>query len=385
MFRRCLATAAAGTSRGSSGTPNFFNDAYKLSERVKRLGAAGQLEQAESEVKRAAKDAANVVVWNELIRHTLLARKYRRAWELWMDMKRRGVKPTTRSYTSFFTGLRKARKVEDGESGLARIKTIYAQWLLDADRKLKGKQPEDPNERVSNIPTNAYLAFLASIDNIPLLLETFNQMPTSGLLAPDSSTYSTVLTALLHHAEEEGIWEQAATIWKRAEQQKVEVDTVLSSQVVSLYREAPRPDDQKLGLALAERFYGLVSPEKLDTLVNKSSDRVKLVTMDAAAFSNVLALCLDLQKLDNAVAYFDQVRDYPSRFGKNLLDYRHCDLVLAAYAYKHNPQAAAGTFLCASREPVEADEKGRPDRMDDAAWLKGQATQQHLCKRPHSL
>lgn len=331
-----------------------------------------QLDAAVDLVKSSPAHAANIVVWNVLLNSLLRAQKYRVAYTTWMDMKRRGLHPTARSFGTFFSGFAKIRGEVEGPS-LARVKTVFAQWLVHAERVIEKAElkeqgavrrsiMEEEHEQevlidslddITVIPTNHYLSFLSHTSNIPLLLETFNVMPSSGPLAPNSLTYSIVLAGLRstsatnpeHFAAALKIWER---ILQDVAETGVEIDTKTVSILISICREAKRPDDQRLGLQAAKDFYGLVDPAEEDKLVDPKALPAPRVAMDSAALSNVFALALAMQQFNLVVSWFDQVRDYPKRFGAGLIEHHQCELVLVALAAKHDAAGAEGEYsLCA--------------------------------------
>lgn len=328
-----------------------------------------QLDAAWDLVKSSPPHAANIVVWNVLLNSLLRAGKYKQTFNVWMDMKRRGLKPTARSFGTFFSGFAKIRGEMEGVS-LVRAKTVYAQWLRHAEQVIQKAEMKELGEvrrsimeeeheqevlldsldDITAIPTNHYLSFLSHTSNISLLLDTFNAMPSTGPLAPTSLTYSIVLAGLRstsssnpeHFAAALKLWER---ILLEASTGELEIDTKTISILISICREAKRPDDQRLGLQAAKDFYGLVDPAEEDQLVDPKLLPSPRVAMDSAALSNVFALALAMQQFNLVVSWFDQVRDYPKRFGAGLIEHHQCDLVLVALAAKHDASGAEGSFF----------------------------------------
>ena len=338
--RRESSAPRRDTQHRQNGQP--FTDSYHLSDRIKLLATRKEFDSAIDLVKTSS--AANVVVWNLLIHEVLMHRDFKRAYELWMDMKRRGMTPTTRSYSTFFAGYGKIKELEGG--ALARVQTIYAQWLMYSERIVTGasgrrsilEEGEDA-ESISCIPTNAYLTLLGNVKNYALLMETFNAMPSTGPTAPNSLTYSIVLSALRASDEPEH-FQSAMKLWQRMLSEGFEIDTKTISLIISICREAKRPDDQKVGLEIAKEFYGFVNPEDEASLVFAT---VKpKAPLDTTALSNVLSLALAMQQYNLVVRWFDQVRDHPKRFGKMVLENWHCDLVMVALAVKRDASGAEG-------------------------------------------
>ncbi|ORY80715.1 hypothetical protein BCR35DRAFT_352477 [Leucosporidium creatinivorum] len=339
-----------------------FTDSYHLADRIKLLAQRDQLDAALDLVKSSPAYAANIVVWNVLLNSLLRAQKYKMAYNTWMDMKRRGLHPTARSFGTFFSGFAKMRGEVEGAS-LARVKTVYAQWLVHAERTMEKADlkergavrrsiMEEEHEQevlidslddITVIPTNHYLSFLSHTGNIPLLLETFQAMPSDGPLAPTSLTYSIVLAGLrTSSSTNPEHFAAALQLWERIVKDagEMEIDTKTVSIIISICREAKRPDDQRLGLQVAKDFYGLVDPAEEDKLVDPKALPPPRVAMDSAALSNVFALALAMQQFNLVVRWFDQVRDYPKRFGAGLIEHHQCDLVLVALAAKHDAAGA---------------------------------------------
>lgn len=358
-----------------------FDDSYMLADRIKLLSSRNQLDAAVDLVKRSPAQIANVVCWNVLVNACLQHKQYKLAYDVWMDMKRRGVRPTTRSYSTFLAGFAKMKSSGTSTAvpatTVAKVKTVHAQWLVHCQRVLAREEKpgyrritatedesvdpkfkdeaHDTPEELSPVPTNHYLAFLSHINDLPLVLETFGAMPSSGPLAPNSVTYSIVLSALRTLASDsKEHFDIAMALWKRMRDQldPSEIGTQTVSLMISLCREAKRPDDQRIGLEVAKEYYGLVDPVDEAKLVNagqgKGIEQPK-VMMDSGALSNVLSLVLGMQQYNLVARWFDQVRDYPDRFGVEAIDHHPSDLVLVALAAKHDASAAEGENLSADK------------------------------------
>ncbi|BGP45664.1 hypothetical protein JCM10450v2_001494 [Rhodotorula kratochvilovae] len=190
-------------------------DSYHLASQVRRLVGQnkGDFTPALDLVRTAPADAATVVVWNVLLNTILVtaasttagptpAQAVRKAYDVWMEMKRRGITPSARGYGTFFTGVakrakqahdeaRRGKKVEGWNAGLrAKVETVHKQWLAHCERVLAegdgvdlvsgsglggmdGTEVEaavrdaqdgraDTAVDLSAVPTNQYLSFLSS-------------------------------------------------------------------------------------------------------------------------------------------------------------------------------------------------------------------------------
>ena len=357
------------------GPDRLPEDSYQLAERVKHFVARDQLDEAISVVRLAP--LATVVVWNQLIHEILRQRKYKLAWDTWMDMKRRGIEPSARGYSTFFAGFAAGaahRQSVQHELATAsgpkdRVKAVFAQWLKYAEGR-SGKRtnsmgkltilPEEGErdlDEISVIPTNAYIGYLANAKDYKLVLETFAAMPTEGPLAPNSWTYTLVLNALRGAVRtpsatpgeppvfNRDMFEAAMSVWRRMDSEAVSITTQTVSIVIQLCREAERVEDQLVGLDVAERMFGLVPGLAGMTKLEMKALAPPKVPLDTAAVSGILTLALELRKFNLVVALFNQVRDYPERFGHHIVDYHHCDIVLVSLGKKRDSVAVEGPLV----------------------------------------
>ncbi|GAA5905081.1 hypothetical protein JCM5296_000468 [Sporobolomyces johnsonii] len=224
-FSRPLSSSAALSSRALQpadkrtkrpGNPSITRsnsgselDSYKLSATVLRLASQSRWLDALTLVHTSPPRAATVVVWNVLLNAILQARDspdnalntIKRAYDVWMDMKRRGVVPSARSYGTFLGGVAKIVKRMEARKGAsetlmvgaevrAKVETVHKQWRMHCAKVLEASERTDKGpgfallggQRVemesstpakdngeldtpsdlSAHPTNQYLAFLSS-------------------------------------------------------------------------------------------------------------------------------------------------------------------------------------------------------------------------------
>ncbi|KAK4056197.1 hypothetical protein OIO90_002638 [Microbotryomycetes sp. JL221] len=247
-----------------------FDDSYFLASRVRLLAQRNELDSAVDLVKRSPRQSATIVVWNVLINEHLSRNKIKQAYELWMDLKRRGLRPTGRSFATFLGGVARASAKQHGRppaSTVSRVKTVYAQWLQHVARDanavqdasanvntsrwrlaLERDQTHQEDDKLTSLPTNHYLAFLSNVGDVESMLQTYSDMPSSGTLAPNSATRSVMLSGLRQHmALRPELFKVAHELWQQIEVRPDELDVRTASIMITLCREAKRPDDQRLG------------------------------------------------------------------------------------------------------------------------------------------
>lgn len=221
-------------------------DSYQLTSQLLRLTSHSRYSEALTLLHTSPPYAATTVVWNVLLNAILQNNNaegtgaIKRGYEVWMDMKKRGVKPSSRSFGTFLGGAAKvARKLESrgvkkgddavtkemlGNEVRTKVETVYKQWLVYQARVQEGEQRKattsleaeeandgaETSEDLSIHPTNQYLSFLSSslslspdpaqaASTLSQILTTFESIPPPSSATPVSSnavTYALTLNAL---------------------------------------------------------------------------------------------------------------------------------------------------------------------------------------------
>ncbi|GAA5934433.1 hypothetical protein JCM3775_000356 [Rhodotorula graminis] len=432
-------------------------DSYHLAAEVRRLTVQGKgdVSAALNLVRAAPADAATVVVWNVLLNSILVtsttstaapgpthAQAVRKAYDVWMEMKRRGITPSARGYGTVLTGVAKRAKLalDDASRGRkkaevwnaelrAKVDIIHKQWLVHCERVLAkgddgagdvtglvgldGAEVEaaerdaddgraDTPVDLSAVPTNQYLSFLASslsLSTLPSLdkaapvaasapaagpailkhlLQTFHSLPdaddpsqgTLSRLAKTGVSYSVMLSALRTSlqascaastaptsppssttaAAPEAGWptptellETALASWDHLLEHPPAPEAALASSAAPLSPVVPTsllalflvPSSAVLPAALftraldvARRAFGFVPPAELVLLESAHGEGESARAGPSAELAAPLCTPLDAPGLGVALrvaaasgrkdwvkGWWEQVRDYPARFG----------------------------------------------------------------------
>ncbi|KIM29425.1 hypothetical protein M408DRAFT_328697 [Serendipita vermifera MAFF 305830] len=164
---------------------------YEVAARADVLVQENKLDHAITMVENLPLDAVNVVVWNTLISAAIKEERYKLAFELYYDMKRRHVQPNTRTFTTLFSGLARIEDWTAYSNILQRVFTTYDQLLLHFE-KLRIKNPESKD--ISLWPINSFLTLLGRAHHYSKMWDVFFNL--EGRLAPDEHTYAVMLQAL---------------------------------------------------------------------------------------------------------------------------------------------------------------------------------------------
>lgn len=269
-----------------------------------------QVEEVMKLVNDAPLDSVNAAVYNLVF--ALLGRegKFQRMWKLFNAMKKRGVRPTSRTYTTLLNAYAQVAHSDMQNTGftpadrpaqltLDRVRVIYEQSQQHIKRELQRAQPEDTGldlpqdgpEDVDEVqvnirPTNAYLKFLGRFGMWEEMQEVFLGMDPVGPLSPDQVTYTTLFHAINnidHHRRSMAksksdtavrlpdvqtgptarlLWDQAV---RGLTSPKREPGCELDENVALIALQcfvAGRPEDARLVETLIPQLWGLAAPGK---------------------------------------------------------------------------------------------------------------------------
>ncbi|KAJ9098083.1 hypothetical protein QFC20_006031 [Naganishia adeliensis] len=190
---------------------------------------ADYLETAEEILKTAPKESVNVAVWNVLLSGFAKERKYQRMFKAFNDMKKRGIRPSSRTYAIMLDNY--PSSFDSPAKTLSRATLLYDQaqehvqdvldkiaeakesegYELSSDRPSKRIQPDEDAEESKEekahlsidaytsgnaiAPTNAYLAQMSHFSRFDEVKRVFEAMPKDGPRAPDGKTYTILFEA----------------------------------------------------------------------------------------------------------------------------------------------------------------------------------------------
>lgn len=313
-------------------------------------------------------------------------------------MKKRGIKPTTRTWSTLLTYFPKSLD-QSAEKVLSRYTIIYD----EAQSKIQGKlqtEISDENEREEDlqvvadpdrppavnrgrsdgelrnepdafeepqIVSNQYMQILAHFGKLDEMLRVLRMMPTSGPGAPDAVTFGVVLKALLDRnkvlkaarraqskvetrdsligRDESGmsharaVWDQLVRQHQGLTQSKGDLRTVLDEQNAVLGIRAlseGSKEDAALALTLLTDLYGLSRPGESAMARAEQKDITALSTLqlDDRSAETILNLCLGTKRNLDAAHFAKQFLDRPDVLSG--FRQRQWQLMMAAFANAHD-------------------------------------------------
>ncbi|KAJ6613450.1 hypothetical protein B0H10DRAFT_2273082 [Mycena sp. CBHHK59/15] len=237
---------------------------HVLSGRLKSLAEANQLNTAVAMLKNAPRDAQNTPVWNTLIWECMKAKRFKLAYDLYVDMKRRGFSPTTRTFQTMFTGLSRIEVWAAYPQQLKNARALYEAYL----RHIEALRKHDPTSTELSIdPLPAYITILGNAGQFEEIFVVFYSLAAEGPLAADKFLFTAMFRALsvsnagFTSAQYAKNARDAKVLWGqvlKASEKGLEVDSFLVTAAV-LALSKGQSSEQKFAFELVNEYFGLVA------------------------------------------------------------------------------------------------------------------------------
>ena len=255
-------------------------------------------------------------------------------------MKRRGIRPTSRTFSTLLKGYAQIYNWENFTLQLDNVCSVYDQVKqYHAIVQRNG----GPQEELSNIPYNLLISIFGKAQQFQRMFDVFNAMPSKGPLAPDIHTFTVLITAIGNRqlsaissasAGEEGEAPSLPTAnelaYKNASDAKLIWRQLLrvcenpdSHAIRAIFKPLSRgrPSDQNFALDIAHEYLGLSRP-------GEQSTPAKL-PLHEQTLESVLVTCNAAKKYRYTLHYIQQVIDSDRVL---LLTRKHMDYALQAHA-----------------------------------------------------
>ncbi|TFK75914.1 hypothetical protein BDN72DRAFT_831351 [Pluteus cervinus] len=303
---------------------------FVLSARLKKLCDAGKVEEAVAMLKNAPLDASNTAVWNTLIWECMKARKFTVAYKLYVDMKRRGFSPSTRTFQTMFSGLSRIEQWNHHTLQLQNARNLYEHYQRHME-SLQKHEPGSPD--ITPIPLTGYIKILGDAGQYQDLFDVYYALEAAGPLSANEFIYSAMFRALATPSNERGpkpfgdvkiLWTQMLRASKKTP--GFEVDAALVTAAIgAISRTAASQADFALAFQLIHDYFGLNRPEDAPSLSGT-------VPLTAQALANIFILCNQSGHPEYAIHYFQQLKRRPPAMGDtSLLDQHHMGEILRSH------------------------------------------------------
>ncbi|KIJ51171.1 hypothetical protein M422DRAFT_203188, partial [Sphaerobolus stellatus SS14] len=296
-------------------------------------------------VKNSPTDAQNSAVWATLMGFAMGQKKYKEAYRLFTDMKRRGIKPTSRTFGTLLKGYTQIEDWSPYTTQLENVCSLYDQVLryhtsIKRDSQLRND--------LSNIPYNLLIEIFGKAQDYRRMFDVSNSMDTTGPASPDIYTYTCLLNAIANRKtiqpslESDPLEEESGEVavvappspievaYKNADEAKIiwhQLLRICGSPDLHAIRAAilplsrGRPSDQQLALDIVHEYLGLSRPGE-KAIPSK-------LPLHAHVLSIILSICNRTSRYRYTIHYVEQVMDSDRR---KTLAREHMELVLEAHA-----------------------------------------------------
>ncbi|KAI6119351.1 hypothetical protein EDD16DRAFT_1895578 [Pisolithus croceorrhizus] len=235
-----LRAPKGSTSKGDTRPPMKLLKPYDLALELQRLCGQGDVDGAVRRLQSTPKDAQNTSVWNTMISLCTHAGRYKRAYEVFTDMKRRGFSPNVATFSTLLKGLSQIDDWSKHSKQLANAHTIYG-YYVDHIRSVKYHEPDNTKE-LSTVPLVFYLSILGEVGDRQKIFDVFFAMDAEGTLRAGQ-------VPVLFHSPS-----NTAKVG-REKRRGFELDSrVIGAAIRALTRG--RPNDQVLALDIATKYLG---------------------------------------------------------------------------------------------------------------------------------
>ncbi|KAJ5963826.1 uncharacterized protein N7479_003702 [Penicillium vulpinum] len=182
-YRRPLSTMPKLTPKIINEELKWLNDPRKMADRVARILHSGNPALAAALVRAGTKQGLRCdVAWNHLLQYCMDQNHPQAAFKFYNDMKKRGRRPTPRTYTIMLKGFSSAPR------SLSIAKTAASVY----------RSIDSPNSgvKLDIIHTNAMLTVCHRHWDMDRLWKIAGDLPEEGPGAPDATTYTIILNAV---------------------------------------------------------------------------------------------------------------------------------------------------------------------------------------------
>jgi hypothetical protein len=275
--------------------------------------------------------------------------------DVW-QMKRRGHKPTTRTYQTMFSGLSRIASWDTHPKQLEHAHSLYIALQAHVEA-VKKHDPGSPDLGTALLAIASYIKILADARDYQKMYDVYYALDTNGPFAPNHLIFTAMFQALaerrsvtqsptLEHEEERRADGPAMTasvqnaldaklLWRqmlKASQSSpgFPIDPYLVAGALRCIGQG-RPSDQLFALSIVNEFLGL-------SLRPGEKSPPPKVELTPPLLEAVLELCNSMRKFKLCAEIVQQVIDRPrKRDAEPVLDRYHIDQVLRAYANMASP------------------------------------------------
>ncbi|PFH52719.1 hypothetical protein AMATHDRAFT_139360 [Amanita thiersii Skay4041] len=306
---------------------------HVLSARLKKLCDENKIDAAFSMLKNSPLGSQNTPVWNTLIWEVMKAKRYKLAYQLYVDMKRRGHTPTTRTFQTMFKGLSRIEQWSAHTKQLENARLLYEAYQRHVSL-IKKEDPSSPDLNVD--PLASYIKILGDAGRFQDIFDVYYAMDTDGPLAPNLFIFTAIFRALATKPDSASdvtvpylknaidaklVWTQMQKHLRKSP--SFQVDSLLVTSAISALMRGG-PSEQSLAFQIVCDHFGLGASDEQPACNNA-------LPLQAPSVDIILRLCNSAEKHALCVDFVQKIKRRPETAGGiSLLDRVHMEQVLRA-------------------------------------------------------
>ncbi|THH19777.1 hypothetical protein EW146_g1453 [Bondarzewia mesenterica] len=308
----------------ASVAPKRLLQPYELSQRVNKLvDEEGLLDEAIDMVQNSPHDAQNIKVWNNLITKCTKAKRYKVAWSLFVDLKRRGFVPNIRTYNALFRGYVAIKDWSIFSVQLDNVHSLYEQYK----RHVKSLTQEDDEFNDADednldpiFSAHAYISILKQTEQYQKAFDIFHDLDPDGPFSPDQRIFATMFAmvhvrAVAHRTQGDDSLtldlSAAKYLWKRLTRVAMKKgDQIIDHYIIDPFLRTLSMgslSDQALAFDIVHDYLGLGG------IPDKPPPPPRIGLRDGPPVQIALRLCYVAQKYELCLYMAQQIMDDPKR------------------------------------------------------------------------
>ncbi|CAE6430389.1 unnamed protein product [Rhizoctonia solani] len=320
--------------------------------KVKGLCRAGQFEEAVDVCMNTPVALQGATAWNTIIHHALSGGRYNYAYSLYQQMKKRSIKPTVSTYTTFMSAYAQAKPEILTSIQLGRAQQLYKDWI---SLVMSARTDKAVAAITSVHPAAAYINVLANAKLYQSIWDTFYDLNLEGPLAPNQFVFTNMFVAFAKRAtlpnstaissdsipDEAGEAtpalsnirlknaQDARVLWRMVlrslERQPFPIDSYL---VVAVLRALQHGEQLELDLALKiiDEYLGLRAPD-----APALSELNKPLELNSRLLGSALSVCNAANRPD-LTRHFLDIMTTPGHPDRALVNTGAMNILIEAYA-----------------------------------------------------
>jgi hypothetical protein len=252
----------------------------------------------------------------------------------YLQMRRRGFQPNTRTYNLLLSGL---SRIDNWEEHSVQFKNAQALWQGFLQRIEHIKKIDPGHGEIRSNAAGFYITILAANNDYNAMFDVLNDLDERGPFSPTEFVYSKIFQSIVYRTQlspgdKENVAYRNASdaklVWKDLTKRAVGNPELVSGPVIMYFLKAltkGRPGDQLYAFDVIHDYLGLSKPGE-----QAPPRRIEITPM---TLDCVLLLCLTTQKYRLCIHYVQQtIDDAIANNQRPALDRGHMEKVLRSYA-----------------------------------------------------